>query len=86
LEFGIHYGRQIEFEYEVTVDPTVDSRVPSQPHVESLATPKFRLPLLSSLNTIANRDSARGLVTIPMTDYLAWLEEVKLHANRCLLP
>jgi hypothetical protein len=86
VEFGIHYGRRIEFEYEVTVDPTVDSRVPSQPHVESLATPEFRLPLLSSLNTIANRDSARGLVTIPTTDYRAWLEEVKRYANRCLLP
>jgi hypothetical protein len=85
LELGIHYGRRIEFEYEITVDPAMDGGVSSPPHVQSLATSEFMLPLLGS-TTIAHRDSTRGLVTIPMTAYRAWLEEGKRYGNRCLLP
>jgi hypothetical protein len=86
LEFGIHYGRRVEFEYEITLDPKIVSSAPAQLHVESLADSKLGRSLLSSPNTIAHRDSARGLVTIPMTDYRAWLEEVKRYADRCLFP
>jgi hypothetical protein len=85
LEFGLHYSRRIDFEYEVTADPTVDGGVSSQPAVQSLATSEFRLPLLPSPATISHKDSSRGLVTIPMAGYRAWLEEVKRYANRCLL-
>lgn len=85
LEFGIHYGRRIEFEYEITLDPSMDGDVPPQPHVEPLGISELLLPLLPS-TTIANSDSSRRLVTIRMTDYREWLEQGKRYGNRCILP
>jgi len=85
LEFRIHYGRRIEFEYEITAGPAMDSGVPPHAHAGILAISDFIVPLLRS-NSIASMDSSRGLVTIRMTEYRAWLKQGKRYANRAFLP
>jgi len=73
LDFGIHYGKRIEFEFHVTLDPSADSSIVLQPPVQSQPPPGFSSSLLPSSNSVAPRHSSRGLITIPMTDYRAWL-------------
>jgi len=85
LELGIHLGKRVEFEYEVTLDSPVHGRDISQTFARSPASSEGRASLLPALNIIGDDDAVRGVVEVSMPRYRAWLAEVRRYGERCLL-
>ena len=71
FQFGIRYGRQVEFEYEASAD---SSTVPQSP-TQSIFVPGQEAALLPSVNMIGDGGAARRVVKIPRAKFRAWLEE-----------
>jgi hypothetical protein len=85
LELGIHLGKRVEFEYEVTPDSPVPGRDISQTLARSPVAWESRALLVPDLNIIGDDNAARGVVEVSMSRYRAWLAEVSRYAERCLL-
>jgi hypothetical protein len=77
FEFGIRYGRRVEFEYEVTLPLSsarlVGTDLTGQPAVETAG----RESLLPPLNTAREANRRHGVIEISMSRYKAWLERIR---------
>jgi hypothetical protein len=85
LEFGIHFGRRVEFEYEVTLDSTVRGHDILRSLIHSPAASVNSASLSPALNIIGDDNAARGVVEVSMSRYRTWLAEVSRNGERCLL-
>jgi hypothetical protein len=85
LAFGIHYGRRVEFEYEVTVDSTGAGRPTLQSLIHSPAISESKAMPLPTLNIIKDDNTTRAVISISMARYRTWLAEVRRYAERFLL-
>ena len=86
LEFGIHYGKEVEFEYEATEDSAVARRAPLQSLMRSPAGSQNKATLLPVLNIIGDDNASGGVIRVSMRRYRAWLAEVKRYSERSPLP
>jgi hypothetical protein len=76
LQFGIHYGKQVEFEYEVTTASAAGAQTISDSLTQSLAgLEEGSAPLLPA-GSIIDGNTARGAFKISIRRYLDWLAEV----------
>jgi len=85
LELGIHFGRRVEFDYEVTDDSTVPGLDTLRSHIDSTTRSENRASWVPALNIIGDDNATRGVVEVSMPRYRAWLAEVSRYGERCLL-
>jgi hypothetical protein len=76
FQFGIHYGRHVEFEYEITTNSSVAIRSMSDTLAHSLVGPEKGLALLPPIDMSTDNNTLRGIIKVSMTRYNAWLAEV----------
>lgn len=76
FQFGIHYGRHVEFEYEITTNSSAATRSISDTLAQSLVGPEKGLALLPPIDMSTDNNTVRGIIKISMTRYNAWLAEV----------
>jgi hypothetical protein len=81
LQLGIHYGRQVEFEYEVTTASTADART-----IASSLTPSFAGPVEGSMSllpagAIIDGNLVHGTIKVSMTRYNLWLAKISSRAR-----
>ena len=76
LQFGIHYGRQVEFQYEITTSSGAATRSISDSFTQSLAGLAKGSSLLADPEVTGNDNTVRGIIKVSMPRYNAWLEEV----------
>jgi hypothetical protein len=76
LEFGLHYGRRVEFEYEVTFASTAASQVGPNSFRQSPVDPDGRASMLPALNTAMDANAFHGVIAVSMSRYKTWLSEV----------
>jgi hypothetical protein len=83
IQFGIHYGRQVEFEYEVGMASGRDAES-VQRSIGGSATGMKGSSLLPAADLMKVDGGVRGVLKVPKDRYEAWLAEVKestkLHA------
>jgi len=79
LQFGIHYGRQIEFEYEITTSSTEGTQRISDSLSQSPAGLAKASALLCSTDAITEGNTVRGVIKVSTARYNAWLREVLAH-------
>jgi len=83
IQFGIHYGRQVEFEYEVGLASGRDAES-VQGSIGGSATGMKGSSLLPAADLMKVDGGVRGVLKMPKDRYEAWLAEVqestKLHA------
>jgi hypothetical protein len=76
FEFGLYYGKRVEFEYAVTFASTAASRVladsPRQSPVETAGSSSLR----PTLNRAVGADTLHGVIEVSMSRYKEWLSEV----------
>ena len=77
LEFGVHYGRRLDFDYEVTLASARASRVGSDSLRMPPVEPASSASLLPNLNTTGDANTLHGLITVSMSRYKWWLEQIK---------
>jgi hypothetical protein len=83
FEFGIHYGRHVEFEYESTGVSAAASEAISNSLVKSLAGPERKgSTSLPQLPMDSNRGPAHGVVKLSKSQYDAWLADVSARRAR----
>ena len=76
LQFGTHYGRQIEFEYEITTASTEATRSISDSPSQSLSGLGKEIALLRFTDAITEGNTVRGVIKVSMARYNAWLTEI----------
>jgi hypothetical protein len=76
LQFGIHYGRQVEFEYEVTTASSSTALAMSASLTQSFAGLEKESALLRSTDAITEGNTVHGVIKVSMARYNAWLTEV----------
>jgi hypothetical protein len=76
LQFGIHYGRQVEFEYEVTTDSSHTALAMLASLTQSVAGPEKDPALLRSTDAISEGNTVHGVIKVSTARYNAWLTEV----------
>ena len=76
LQFGIHYGRQVEFEYEVTTAPSHSALTMSALLTQSLTGPEKESALFRSTDAISEGNTVHSTIKVSMARYNAWLTEV----------
>jgi hypothetical protein len=77
FQFGIHYGRHIEFEYEVNAASSIDTQTVSNSLAQTLAGPQAKgSSLLPSPAMNSDRGSVHDVVRISRAQYDAWLAVV----------
>jgi hypothetical protein len=76
FQFGIHYGRHVEFEYEITTNSSAATRSISDTLTQSLVGPEKGLALLPPIDMSTDNNTVRGIIRVSMTRYNAWLAEV----------
>jgi hypothetical protein len=76
LQFGTHYGRQIEFEYEITTPSTEGTRRISDSPSQSLAELEKGSALLRFTDAITEGNTVRGVTKVSTARYNAWLREI----------
>jgi hypothetical protein len=84
FQFGIHYGRHVEFEYEITTNSSVATRSMSNTLAQSLVGPEKGLALLPPIDMSTHTNTARGIIKISITRYNAWLSEVSARGKSTL--
>lgn len=76
LECGVHYGRQVEFEYDLAVTPAAALRA----GIESAKQSSSELPgsssLFPALNMSGDANTLRGVIKVSMRRYKQWLVEI----------
>jgi len=73
LEFGLHYGRRVEFEYEVTFASNEASRDGPDSPRESPVEPARSASLLPTLNIAGDSNNRHGVIEISISRYETWL-------------
>jgi hypothetical protein len=76
FQFGIRYGRQVEFEYEITTNSSAATRSISDLLTQSLVGPEKGLAPLPPMDMSTDNNTLHGIIKISMTRYNAWLAEV----------
>jgi hypothetical protein len=76
FQFGIHYGRHVEFEYEITTNSSAATRSISDTLTQSLVGSEKGLALLLPIDMSTDNNTVRGSIKVSMTRYNAWLAEV----------
>ena len=76
LQFGIHYGRQVEFEYEVTTASSHTALTMSALLTQSLTGPEKESALFRSTDAINEGNTVHSTIKVSMARYNAWLTEV----------
>lgn len=75
VQFGIRYGRQVEFEYEVNLASRSDANAIQRSFAEPVANQVERHML--SISTFNRVDGGvRGLLRVPKAQYEAWIAEI----------
>jgi hypothetical protein len=76
FQFGIRYGKQIEFEYEITTASAVATHAISKSLTQSLTGQAIGSSLLPSPDQTADDNTVRGVIKVSTTRYNAWLAEM----------
>jgi hypothetical protein len=84
LQFGIHYGRQVEFQYEITTSSGAATRSISDSFTQSLAGLAKGSSLLADPEVTGNDNTVRGIIKVSMPRYNAWLAEVSARGKSTL--
>ena len=74
LEFGIHYGRRVDFEYEVTL--TSVGRIGPDSFRHSVEPAKSE-SLLPTFKTTADAEAVHGDISVSMSRYKTWLAQIE---------
>jgi len=76
FQFGIRYGRHVEFEYELTASSRSFAQAVSGSLSQSLAGPAKGLALLRAPYVTGNGTPMRGVIKLSRARYEAWLAEI----------
>jgi hypothetical protein len=76
FEFGLHYGRGVEFEYDATVASTEASRPGLDSHSQAPVEPASGASLIPVLNTAVDAHTLHNIIEVSMSRYKAWLAEI----------
>jgi hypothetical protein len=82
FQFGIHYGRHVELEYEITTASIAGTRIITDSLTPSLAGMQKGSALLSSADAISGSNTVHGVIKVSMARYSAWLAEVSARSQR----
>ena len=77
LEFGLYYGRRIEFEYELTSASTTVRRVRPGSLRQSPVEPAKTASLLPALDKAGDAKSLHRVIVVSTTRYNTWLAEIR---------
>ena len=77
FEFGIHYGRRVEFEYEVTAPSAAASHAALSPLIEPPTESVERASLLPALNITGEANAFHGVVEVSTSRYKEWLSGIR---------
>jgi len=87
FQFGIRYGKHIEFEYSVNMASSIDTQTISNSFARSLTGPQANgSSLLPSPAMNSDRGSVHDVVRIPRSRYDAWLAGVQARSRARLVP
>jgi hypothetical protein len=75
FQFGIHYAKQVEFEYEIATASTAATRSISDSLTRSLAGPAKGSSLLDGHDLPVEDNTVRGVIKVSMGRYNAWIAE-----------
>jgi len=76
LQFGIHYGRQVEFEYEVTTTSRQTALAMSASLTEALSGLEKESALFQSTDAITEENTVRSTIKVSIARYNTWLTDV----------
>ena len=76
FQFGIHFGRHVEFEYEITPASTACTRIISDSLPQSLAGLKKESTLIPLADAMSGCNPIQGVIKVSIARYNAWLAEV----------
>jgi len=76
LEFGLHYGRRVEFEYELTSASTAVKRVRPNSLRQSPVEPAKSASLLPALDKAGDANSLHRVIVVSTSRYNTWLAEI----------
>jgi hypothetical protein len=76
FEFGLHYGRGVEFEYDATVASTEASRPGLDSHRQAPVEPASSASLIPVLKTAVDAHTLHNIIEVSMSRYKAWLAEI----------
>jgi hypothetical protein len=82
LQFGIHYGRQVEFEYEVTTASSHTALAMSASLTQSFAGLEKESALRPSTDAISEGNTVHGVINLSMARYNAWLTQLQASERR----
>jgi hypothetical protein len=76
FQFGIRYGRHVEFEYEIMTASATATRAISDRLTQSLTGPEIGWSLLPPPNITVDSNTVHGVIKVSMARYNAWLAEI----------
>jgi len=76
LEFGVHYGRQVEFEYDLAATSAAANPVEIDSAVRSPAESPLSSSLLPALDMHGNSNALHGVIRVSMHRYKQWLAQI----------
>jgi hypothetical protein len=79
LQFGIRYGRHVEFEYEITTASATATRAISDWLTQSLTGPEIKSSLSLPPDMTIDSNTVHGVIKVSMARYNAWLAEISEH-------
>jgi hypothetical protein len=83
FQFGIHYGRRVEFEYELHTPTSAGAEAVSRSLMQSLSGPEATDSSHLPASVPSRGDNVvRDAVKVSRARYVAWLAEVMARANR----
>ena len=82
FQFGIRYGRHVEFEYEITTASATTTRAISNSLTHALAGPEEGSAFLPSAEGSGNNNMVRGVIKVSIARYNAWLERISAQSRR----
>ena len=77
LEFGLYYGRRIEFEYEVPFASTAGGRIRQDSLRRSPVEPAKSASLLPALDKAGDANSLHRVIVVSTSRYNTWLAEIR---------
>lgn len=77
LEFGLYYGRRVEFEYDGAFASTAASRVGPDSFRQSPVDPTESASLLPALDRAGYADTRHGVIVVSMSRYNTWLAGIR---------
>jgi hypothetical protein len=82
FQFGIRYGRRVEFDYEFNMSTIADAEAASKSLARSLAGPDVKeFSRLSAFDASQADGVIHGALKVSRARYDAWIAEVKARAN-----